>query len=79
MWRLMTDGGWGTAEEVAAVPDVFLLVFLRYLDVPSIWFQLMGSDLPQDLFVDWEEHLQTALFYVIIPAGQRIITVINTA
>lgn len=33
----------------------------------------MGGDLPQDLLVDWEEHLQTALLYVIISAGQRVI------
>ena len=56
--------------EDAAVPYVFLLVFLSYLDVPSIWFQLMGGDLPQDLLVDWEEHLQTTLLYVIVSAGQ---------
>lgn len=53
-------------------PDVFLLIFLSHLDVSSIWLQLMGGDLPQDLLVNWEEHLQTTLFYVIIPAGQTV-------
>lgn len=65
------------AAEDAAVPDVFLLVFLSYLDVPSICFQLVGGDLPQNLLVNWEEHLQTTLFYVIIPVGQRVIIIIN--
>lgn len=53
-------------------PDVFLLIFLSHLDVPSIWLQLVGGDLPQDLLVNWEEHLQTTLFYVIIPAGETV-------
>lgn len=59
------------AVEDVSVPDVFLLIFLSYLDVPSIWFQLVGGDLPQDLFVNGKEHLQTALFDVIIPVGGR--------
>lgn len=51
------------------VPDVFLLIFLCYLDVSSIWLQLVGGDLPQDLLVNWEEHLQATLLDIIIPTG----------
>lgn len=77
-WRLNTDGGWQAAEG-AAVPDVFLLILLCDLDVSSIWFQLVGGDLPQDLLVNREEHLKTTFFYVIIPVGQRIIIITNTS
>lgn len=48
-------------------PDVLLLVFLSHLNIPAVGFELVRGDLTQDLFVDGEEHLQTALFYVVIP------------
>lgn len=67
---------WQFTED-ADVPDVFLLVFLRYLDVPSVWFQLVGGNLAQDLLVNGEEHLQPTLFYVIIPAGQTDTIIIS--
>lgn len=59
-------------------PDVFLLIFLSDLDVASIWLQLMGCNLTKDLFVNGEEHLKTALLYVIVPAGQKVIVITNT-
>lgn len=34
----------------------------------------MSGDFAQDLFVDWEEHLQTTLFYVIVPAGHTVMS-----
>lgn len=52
-------------------PDVLLLVLLSDLDVSSSWFQLMGGDFPQDLFVNGEEHLQPALLDVVIPEEQH--------
>lgn len=58
-------------------PDVFLLIFLSDLDVASIWLQLMGGDLTEDLFVNGEEHLETALLDVIVPAGQKAIVITN--
>lgn len=58
-------------------PDVFLLIFLSDLDVASIWLQLMGGDLTEDLFVNGEEHLETALLDVIVPAGQKVIVITN--
>lgn len=73
---LLADVEWDAAEG-ADVPDVFLLVFLRYLDIPSVWFQLVGGHLAQNLLVNGEEHLQPTLFYVIIPAGQTDTIIIS--
>lgn len=54
-------------------PDVFLLIFLSYLEVPSIRLQIVSGDFSQDLLVNWEEHLQITLFYVIVPAVHTVI------
>lgn len=62
----MTDSYFSTNP-----PDVLLLVLLSDLDVSSSWFQLMGGDFPQDLFVNGEEHLQTTLLNVVIPKEQH--------
>lgn len=62
----MTDSYFSTNP-----PDVLLLVLLSDLDVSSSWFQLMGGDFPQDLFVNGEEHLQTTLLDVVIPKEQH--------
>lgn len=38
----------------------------------------MGGDLTEDLFVNGEEHLETALLNVIVPVGQKVIVITNT-
>ena len=52
-------------------PDVLLLVLLGDLDVASVWLQVVGGDLPQDLLVHGEEHLQGALLDVVVPRESR--------
>lgn len=63
----MRNQSLGTSLVYPNPPDVLLLVLLSDLDVSSSWFQLMGGDFPQDLFVNGEEHLQSTLLDVVIP------------
>lgn len=51
------------------LPDVFLFVLLSDQYVASVRLQLVSSNLPQDLLVHREVHLQTTLLQVVIPGG----------
>lgn len=50
-------------------PDVLLFVLLGDQDVGAVGLEVMRSDLPQDLHVDGEVHLQAAVLNVVVPEG----------
>lgn len=58
-------------DKTKTEPDVLLLVLFSDLDVGTIGFEVMRGDLPQDLHVHGEEHLQTAFLDVVVPEERR--------
>lgn len=51
------------------LPDVLLLVLLGDQHVGAVGLEVMGGDLPQDLHVHREVHLQAAVLDVVVPVG----------
>lgn len=54
------------------VPDILFLVLLCDLNVSSVWFQLVRCDLPKNLLIHREEHLQTTLLNVVVSVYTHI-------
>ena len=51
-------------------PKVFILVFFSDGDLRTTWIQFVLFDLAQELPVNAEEHLESALFNVVVPDPQ---------
>lgn len=64
------------SEEV--VPDVLFFVLFGHQDVGAVWLQVVRRDLPQDLHVYREVHLQTTLLDVVVPEENNNSFLFNT-
>lgn len=51
------------------LPDILLFVLLGDQHVGAVGLEVMGGDLPQDLHVHREVHLQAAVLDVVVPVG----------
>lgn len=68
-FSLVQSGGDRSGPVRRGLPDVLLLVLLGDQHVGAVGLEVMGGDLPQDLHVHREVHLQAAVLDVVVPVG----------